>query len=181
MEDTSQALGKPDRFKGPLCVDGSFIVKHNYGVKLAGDIWVGQQLGKASVSVSAYLLNGKWASEEISVGPTGQVVYGSLYLEGRGMIKASFTYVQSRLHIHEDANYVISGAVIVNGDVKVARGSVLQVDNLVVLGDLHVQSKALLTARKVTVSLTTIVEAGGQLTADEMSGGGRMRINLGEE
>ncbi|RYP29985.1 hypothetical protein DL767_006468 [Monosporascus sp. MG133] len=214
VEDTSGITAPSDEFEGPVCVHGSFIVKHSHGINLAGDIWVEQQLsaptnelevrdqlcckgevtaqvlrlrngtlyseGKATVSVSAHLLNGKWESEEITVGPTGQVVYGCLSLEGKGMIEASITYVQSLLHNCKDANYIISGPVVVNGDVEVASGSVLQVESLVVLGDLHVHSGALLAARKVTVSRTTIVDTGGQLTADEMSGGCRLKINLEE-
>ncbi|RYP73416.1 hypothetical protein DL770_007785 [Monosporascus sp. CRB-9-2] len=163
MEEIPQAIAPPDRFEGPVCQWA--LISWKYMTNCA----------------ATQLLNSKWESEEISVGPTGQVVYGSLFLEGKGMIKASITYVQSLLHNCKDANYIISGAVIVNGDVKVARGSVLQVDNLVVLGDLQVHSGALLTAHKVTVSRTTIINTSGQLVANEMNGGGRMRINLEEE
>ncbi|RYP11003.1 hypothetical protein DL764_000300 [Monosporascus ibericus] len=226
MEDASQAIDPADKLEGPVCVDGSFIVKHNHAITLAGDIWVEEQLSAPSTNVLEVhdqlcckgdvtagvlrLRNGTLYSDqppeqqmgvrrEISVGPTGQVVYGSLVLEGKGMIKASITYVQSLLHNSTDANYIIGGAVIVNGDVKVARGSVLysisrimwaaitlaiiayrKIDDLVVLGDLHVHSGALLTAHKVTVGRTTIVDTGGQFIADKMNGCGIMRINLEE-
>ncbi|RYP64133.1 hypothetical protein DL771_008913 [Monosporascus sp. 5C6A] len=187
-EDNCRARNLPDKFEGPVCVDGSFIVKHNYNTTLAGNIWINQKLsastntlehrGKVTVSASADLLNSKWQSEEISVGPTGEVVYGCLILQGKGMIKARNTYVRRLLHNYADADYAIGGTVIVDGNVKVAHGSVLRVDDLVVLGDLHVHSNALLIAHKVTVRGTAIVDTGGQFAADEMNGCGRIRINL---